>query len=151
MGAALGKALQAADELAREGIEVEVVDVRTLAPLDLPTILRSVRRTGRLVTVEDAALTQKRLRLGNSGPRRRGRVRRAPVRPAPGRCAGRPNPLLQCPRERGLAGRRARGRRGSVYSRGVTVTRASSPLALAVGLLGTGCVIGPEPVGSRGT
>ncbi len=42
-------ALQAAGELASEGIEVEVVDLRTLVPLDVDTVLESVRRTGRAV------------------------------------------------------------------------------------------------------
>ena len=46
--------LDAASELEREGIDVEIVDVRTLVPLDLATIVRSVVKTGRLVTVEDA-------------------------------------------------------------------------------------------------
>ncbi len=56
VGAALSKALDAADELSREGVEAEVVDVRTLVPLDVATIVASVARTGRLVTVEDASL-----------------------------------------------------------------------------------------------
>ncbi len=55
-GAALGKALLAADAVAAEGVDVEVVDVRTLVPLDLRTILSSVEKTGRLVTVEEGAL-----------------------------------------------------------------------------------------------
>lgn len=48
------KALTAAEGLAKEGIEVEVVDPRTLAPLDVKTILRSVEKTGRLVLVDQA-------------------------------------------------------------------------------------------------
>lgn len=56
VGAALGKALEAAEALRTEGVEVEVVDVRTLVPLDVATIARSVARTGRLVTVEDGPL-----------------------------------------------------------------------------------------------
>jgi pyruvate dehydrogenase E1 component beta subunit len=44
----------AAEELAREGISCEIIDPRTLVPLDLETILGSVRKTGRLVTVEEA-------------------------------------------------------------------------------------------------
>jgi pyruvate dehydrogenase E1 component beta subunit len=47
-------ALAAADLLAKEGIEVEVIDLRTLRPLDLETVLASVRKTNRLVTVEEA-------------------------------------------------------------------------------------------------
>jgi 2-oxoisovalerate dehydrogenase E1 component len=57
VGAALGKALEAAEALAAEGLEPEVVDLRTLVPLDLDTVVRSVARTGRLITVEDAPLT----------------------------------------------------------------------------------------------
>jgi pyruvate dehydrogenase E1 component beta subunit len=46
------RALAAAEELAKEGISCEVVDPRTLSPLDKQTILNSVKKTGRLVTVE---------------------------------------------------------------------------------------------------
>jgi pyruvate dehydrogenase E1 component beta subunit len=46
-------ALAAAEELAREGIQVEVVDPRSLKPLDLETIVTSVKKTGRLVIVEE--------------------------------------------------------------------------------------------------
>ncbi len=46
-------ALEAAKELAGEGIEAEVVDPRTLKPLDLETIVTSVKKTGRLVVVEE--------------------------------------------------------------------------------------------------
>ncbi len=49
----VGKALEAADALAADGIEAEVVDLRTLRPLDLDTIIASVRKTNRLVTVEE--------------------------------------------------------------------------------------------------
>jgi pyruvate dehydrogenase E1 component beta subunit len=47
-------ALEAADRLSQEGIEVEVVDLRTLRPLDMETVLASVRKTNRAVTVEEA-------------------------------------------------------------------------------------------------
>lgn len=47
-------ALEAAARLAKEGIDIEVIDLRTLRPLDLDTILASVRKTNRLVTVEEA-------------------------------------------------------------------------------------------------
>jgi 2-oxoisovalerate dehydrogenase E1 component len=57
VGAALSKALEAAERLSSEGIEVEVVDARTLVPFDLETVLRSVEKTGRLMTVEDGSLT----------------------------------------------------------------------------------------------
>jgi pyruvate dehydrogenase E1 component beta subunit len=47
-------ALEAAEQLAAEGIEAEVIDLRTLRPLDLATIVQSVKKTNRLVTVEEA-------------------------------------------------------------------------------------------------
>jgi len=46
-------ALKAAEALAKEGVEAEVVDPRTIRPLDLPTILASVRKTNRCVIVEE--------------------------------------------------------------------------------------------------
>jgi len=48
------RALAAAEELAKEGVDAEVVDPRTLAPLDVKTILESVKKTGRLVLVDQA-------------------------------------------------------------------------------------------------
>jgi 2-oxoisovalerate dehydrogenase E1 component beta subunit len=54
-GASLGTALAAADELAQDGCEVEVIDLRTIAPLDSETVVASVRRTGRLVVVHEAS------------------------------------------------------------------------------------------------
>lgn len=53
----LGVALKAAAQLSEEGIEVEVVDLRTLAPLDKETVLASVRKTGRLVVLHEATRT----------------------------------------------------------------------------------------------
>jgi pyruvate dehydrogenase E1 component beta subunit len=50
----VGRALAAADRLAGEGIGAEVIDPRTIAPLDTRTILESVARTGRLVLVDQA-------------------------------------------------------------------------------------------------
>jgi pyruvate dehydrogenase E1 component beta subunit len=49
----VGEALAAAEELAKEGIDCEVVDLRTLRPLDTGTIVESVKKTNRLVTVEE--------------------------------------------------------------------------------------------------
>ncbi|WP_028136211.1 pyruvate dehydrogenase complex E1 component subunit beta [Bradyrhizobium japonicum] len=46
-------ALKAADELAKDGIEAEVIDLRTLRPMDTETIINSVKKTGRAVTVEE--------------------------------------------------------------------------------------------------
>jgi pyruvate dehydrogenase E1 component beta subunit len=45
--------LEAAKRLAEEGIEAEVIDLRTLRPLDLDTVIASVRKTNRIVTVEE--------------------------------------------------------------------------------------------------
>ncbi len=49
----VGKALQAAEELAKQGIEAEVIDLRTIRPLDVETIVTSVKKTSRLVTCEE--------------------------------------------------------------------------------------------------
>jgi pyruvate dehydrogenase E1 component beta subunit len=46
-------ALKAAEELAKEGIEAEVIDLRTLRPMDTDTLVASVKKTGRAVTVEE--------------------------------------------------------------------------------------------------
>jgi pyruvate/2-oxoglutarate/acetoin dehydrogenase E1 component len=54
-GAPTHLALQAARQLAREGIELEVIDPRTLKPLDIETIVASVSKTGRLVVVNEGA------------------------------------------------------------------------------------------------
>jgi pyruvate dehydrogenase E1 component beta subunit len=56
-GAMVKEALEAADQLASEDIEAEVIDVATLKPLDTGTILESVARTGRLVIVHEAPVT----------------------------------------------------------------------------------------------
>ncbi len=47
-------ALAAADELAKEGIEAEVIDLRTVRPIDYATIIESVKKTNRLIIVEEA-------------------------------------------------------------------------------------------------
>jgi len=54
-GASIKETLEAAVELARAGIDAEVIDVATLSPLDMDTILDSVARTGRCVIVHEAA------------------------------------------------------------------------------------------------
>jgi pyruvate/2-oxoglutarate/acetoin dehydrogenase E1 component len=56
-GAMVHQALAVAETLAREQVEVEVVDLRTLVPLDTATVLESVRRTRRVVVVHEAPLT----------------------------------------------------------------------------------------------
>ncbi len=53
-GAMVGRALAAASSLAASGVSAEVIDPRTLVPLDVATILDSVRKTGRLVLVDQA-------------------------------------------------------------------------------------------------
>jgi len=53
----LHRALQAAEQLHEEGIEVEVIDPRTLVPLDIETIRESVRKTGRLLVVAECQPT----------------------------------------------------------------------------------------------
>ena len=49
----VGHALAAADELSEQGIEAEVIDLRTLRPLDTETIVESVKKTNRIVSVEE--------------------------------------------------------------------------------------------------
>ncbi|MEE9543980.1 MAG: alpha-ketoacid dehydrogenase subunit beta [Rhodospirillales bacterium] len=56
-GAMIQETLAAADELAAGGLSAEVIDLATLKPLDMPTILDSVEKTGRCVIVHEAALT----------------------------------------------------------------------------------------------
>lgn len=57
VGSSLPLALRAANELAMEGIELEIVDLRSLRPLDTDSIVASVRRTRRLITVHEAWVT----------------------------------------------------------------------------------------------
>jgi len=52
-GIGMSYSLEAADELAKEGISAEVIDLRTLRPLDIATVIRSVQKTNRCVTVEE--------------------------------------------------------------------------------------------------
>ncbi|MET0569113.1 MAG: transketolase C-terminal domain-containing protein [Hyphomicrobiaceae bacterium] len=54
IGAMVNLALAAAEELAKEGVSCEVIDPRTVAPLDRETILKSVRKTGRFVAVDSS-------------------------------------------------------------------------------------------------
>jgi pyruvate dehydrogenase E1 component beta subunit len=53
-GGMLGMAMQAADQLAKAGIEAEVIDLRALRPLDMPAILNSVAKTHRAVIIDEA-------------------------------------------------------------------------------------------------
>ncbi len=78
------EALAAAEELAEEGISVEVIDPRTLVPLDTGIILESVRKTGRLVVVDEACQTcgaaAEILALATSDRATFARMKGAPVR-----------------------------------------------------------------------
>lgn len=49
----VGRAMEAAEELAKQGIEAEVINLRTIRPLDVDTIVQSVKKTNRLVSVEE--------------------------------------------------------------------------------------------------
>ncbi|MEI8609268.1 alpha-ketoacid dehydrogenase subunit beta [Enterovibrio sp. Hal110] len=53
-GQMVHRALEAADQLAKQGIQCEVIDLRTLSPLDLDTVLESVENTGRLLCIDEA-------------------------------------------------------------------------------------------------
>lgn len=53
-GAMIYETLQVADELAKQGIQAEVIDVATIKPLDFDTILKSIEKTGRCVIVQEA-------------------------------------------------------------------------------------------------
>ena len=53
-GIGMSHTLEAADELAKDGVSAEVIDLRTLRPLDMATVIESVKKTNRCVTVEEA-------------------------------------------------------------------------------------------------
>ncbi len=53
-GMGMSYSMEAAEKLASDGIEAEVIDLRSLRPMDIPTVLESVRKTNRCVTVEEA-------------------------------------------------------------------------------------------------
>jgi 2-oxoisovalerate dehydrogenase E1 component beta subunit len=56
-GAMVHHALEAAEQLAREDIDVEVLDLRTIVPLDVEAILATVRKTGKVIVLHEATLT----------------------------------------------------------------------------------------------
>lgn len=56
-GAMLHKCLEAAEDLAKEGISVEIIDLRTLYPLDRPTVVESVKKTNKLMIVHEDVRT----------------------------------------------------------------------------------------------
>ena len=53
-GKILKEAIKASDELVKEGIDVEIIDLRTIRPLDYKTIFESVKKTNRLVILEES-------------------------------------------------------------------------------------------------
>jgi pyruvate dehydrogenase E1 component beta subunit len=57
IGAMVRLAMKAAEAMAKEGVSVEVVDPRTLRPLDSPTLLKSARKTGRVVVIDEGRLS----------------------------------------------------------------------------------------------
>ena len=92
IGWLLGKTLAAAEQLEAEGVSAEVIDPRTLEPLDMATILQSVEKTGRLVRRRPVHAP----RLGRGGDRGGGRIRRLLVAEGAGRArhrAGRDHPV----------------------------------------------------------
>ena len=58
------EAIKAADSLAKDNISAEIIDLRTVAPLDVETIINSVEKTGRVVVVQEAQKTSWRWRYG---------------------------------------------------------------------------------------
>jgi 2-oxoisovalerate dehydrogenase E1 component beta subunit len=56
-GSMVHRSLEAAEELAKEGVEVEIIDLRSLLPYDLDTILRSVKKTNRVLVTHEDTLT----------------------------------------------------------------------------------------------
>ncbi|WP_325894031.1 alpha-ketoacid dehydrogenase subunit beta [Grimontia sp. NTOU-MAR1] len=54
-GLTVNRALEAAKQLAKQGVQCEVIDLRTLSPLDIDTVIESVEETGRLVCIDEAS------------------------------------------------------------------------------------------------
>ena len=66
----VGVALAAAQKLAADGIDAEVINLRTLRPLDIGTVVESVKKTGRVITVEEGwALCRHRFGNHHAGDR----------------------------------------------------------------------------------
>ncbi len=129
----VSESVAAADELAEEGIDVEVIDPRTLVPLDLETIVESVRKTHRLVIAHEAVVAR-RLRRGDRRrrcrpPRSTSSTRRSSAsarrsRPFPSARRSR-TPTCRAERtwSRRLPGHAVGARRRDAYDRGVTGER----------------------------
>ena len=113
----VGFALEAAEELAEEGIEAEVIDLRTLRPLDTETIVDSVKKTNRLVTVEEGWPYRRRRRRNRrrddgAGLRLPGRAGRARASARTCRC---PTPPTWRAGAAAARGHREGGRRPCFY------------------------------------
>ena len=116
-GASTWTCIEAAEELAKSGVEAEVIDLRTLVPYDEETVLASVKRTGRALIVHEAPLTAGLRRRGGRPPRRRRLplARRAdPPRHLPGPAGA----VLQEPGEGAAAGQ-GEGAEGGAGADGV--------------------------------
>ena len=103
-GAMVHESIKAAEELEKEGHSVEVIDLRTISPLDIETIIASVEKTNRVIVVQEA----------RTGPRRPGSAPRSaaqpiewPLRCGRGRCPGPPAGAPASPRPRGASAARA--------------------------------------------
>ena len=105
------EALAAAEELAADGIEVEVIDPRTLVPLDLETIVESVSRTHRLVVAHEA------VEVAASAPSWRRRCRRRRSTSSTGRSSASARPFAPIPVQPAARGRVSPRPRGSDRSR----------------------------------
>ena len=117
-------ALKAAEELAGQGIEAEVIDLRTLKPMDTDTIVASVQKTGRCVTVEEG-WAQVRRRRRNRRAADGARLRLSRRAGAARHRQGRADALRRQSREAGAALGRRSGRGGE--SRDAIGSRASCP------------------------
>ena len=132
IGSTVPVALRAATILAEEGVEAEVVDLRSLAPLDADTIVASVRKTGGLVTVHESWVSYGiGAEVAAMSPRRcledllaAGQARRHPARPGPERrlAQARPPDGRACRRGGPGAARRLRQ-----VATGLTARRCASP------------------------
>ena len=105
-GQLVAEALEAAEILAEEGVSVEVIDLRTIQPLDVETVADSVRRTHRLLVVDEAYAHVRRRRRARAG-HERALLRRASTARWPG-CIRRPSRIPSRPPWRGRCSSRRR-------------------------------------------
>jgi pyruvate/2-oxoglutarate/acetoin dehydrogenase E1 component len=128
-GIGMTYATKAVAELEKEGIDVELIDLRTLRPMDLPTVIESVKKTGRLVTVEEG-YPQNSVGTEIASPRHAAGLRLSRCADPDDRRQGRADALRGQPREAGPAECR-RGRPGGedrlLQVRGGVRCRSTSP------------------------